>query len=751
LDPNTSNTFSFYHGWNRKEAELATGATHGQTSGDLLWNKISHNELTPRHKMTSHAPKAALPAQGTQGPVSNEDVELTAVHNGSAEPNLLLEEDIMQCARIGALGHIQTILQSGKYSATYADKEGITPLHWAAINNQYAVCKFLVDQGADVNAKGGESNATAAMWAAQRCHFYIVHLLLQSGTDPLLLDASGYNLLHLATIDGNTLLLILLLHQDIPVDVADPQGHTSLMWAGYKGWPACVDLLLRYGANVNATDENGYTPLHWALVKGSKPCLEKIIEFGADRFAKTNEGKTPSTCAEEMNSIQPWRRALAEQGYDANGNSKLLPLGLTSLVKHRSKMDKFFFLSPFLMIFIVLYILSHLSIFVGAPSAFAASFAMQYGIQQIANQGPADYKTLHKTPFLAGVFAATLFWVGIDWLTAVLPTTFRTRPFLNVFFALALGSTAYFHTTAMLEDPGHIPKLSSRNQQRKVIEELFSLWKFDEENFCVQCMVRKPLRSKHCRRCKRCVAKHDHHCPWINNCVGNNNIRHFFIYIISLEFGIAFFIALVWSYMELLPASATPQTCNILTPPLCSLVLRDPWTVTLTLWTTLQLTWVTLLLVVQSVQISKNQTTYENMKRHSHHHPPSHIPSGATSLNDTAAAASSLHTAPRKPDGCLRRWKKLLGLDTFMATAQDGLTDPNYRQDRGNPFSRGILGNCRDFWCDPAPIVGRRLNGDGYLGGEVVNYARLYETPLRMRSSGYTSVPDEGGEEGGEV
>jgi ankyrin repeat protein len=712
--------------------------------------------------MTSTAPKAAPPAQGAQSPAKSEDVELTAVQNGSAEPNLPLEEDIMQCARIGALGHIQNMLQSGKYSATYADKEGITPLHWAAINNQYAVCKFLVEQGADVNAKGGESNATAAMWAAQRSHLYIVHLLLQSGTDALLLDASGYNLLHLATIDGNVLLLTLLLHQDIPVDVADPQGHTSLMWAGYKGWPACVDLLLRYGANVNATDENGYTPLHWALVKGSKPCLEKIIEYGADRFAKTNEGKTPATCAEEMNSVQPWRRALAEQGYDANGTSKVLPLGLTSLVKDRSKMDKFFFFSPFLMIFIVLYILSHFSVFIGVPASLAASFAMQYAIQQIANQGPPDYRTLHKTPFLAGVFAGTLFWVGIDWLTAVLPTTFTSRPFLNLFFALAFGSTTYFYTTAMVEDPGHIPKLSSRNQQRKVIEELFSLWKFDDENFCVQCMVRKPLRSKHCRRCRRCVAKHDHHCPWINNCVGNNNIRHFFIYIISLEFGIAFFIALVWSYMELLPASATPQTCNILTPPLCSLVLRDPWTVTLTLWATLQLTWVTLLLVVQTLQISKNQTTYENMKRHSHQHPQS-LPHGAaapfpTSLNDTAAAASSLHPTPRRPDTCLKRWKKLLGLDTFLATAQDGLTDPNYRHDRlGNPFSRGVLGNCRDFWADPAPVFGRRLNGDGYLGGEVVNYARMYETPLRMRRSGgggYTSVPlgeGAGREEGEEV
>lgn len=61
----------------------------------------------------------------------------------------------------------------------------------------------------------------------------------------------------------------------------------------------------------------------------------------------------------------------------------------------------------------------------------------------------------------------------------------------------------------MVEDPGYVQKSSSRNQQREVVQKLFEQWKFDEENFCVPCMSRKPMRSKHCRRCGRCVAKHD--------------------------------------------------------------------------------------------------------------------------------------------------------------------------------------------------------------------------------------------------
>ncbi|XP_029918292.1 palmitoyltransferase ZDHHC2 isoform X1 [Myripristis murdjan] len=49
--------------------------------------------------------------------------------------------------------------------------------------------------------------------------------------------------------------------------------------------------------------------------------------------------------------------------------------------------------------------------------------------------------------------------------------------------------------------------------------------------FCDRCQLLKPDRCHHCSVCDKCILKMDHHCPWVNNCVGFSNYKFFMLFL----------------------------------------------------------------------------------------------------------------------------------------------------------------------------------------------------------------------------
>ena len=63
--------------------------------------------------------------------------------------------------------------------------------------------------------------------------------------------------------------------------------------------------------------------------------------------------------------------------------------------------------------------------------------------------------------------------------------------------------------------------------------------------YCFKCHAYKPPRSHHCRVCKRCVLRMDHHCPWIGNCVGHGTYAYFLQYTTAVVIATSYHLTMI--------------------------------------------------------------------------------------------------------------------------------------------------------------------------------------------------------------
>ena len=130
--------------------------------------------------------------------------------------------------------------------------------------------------------------------------------------------------------------------------------------------------------------------------------------------------------------------------------------------------------------------------------------------------------------------------------------------------ALAIAS----HARAMLSDPGAVPR---GNATKETIERM-GLREGQVVFKCPKCCSIKPERAHHCSVCQRCIRKMDHHCPWVNNCVGEGNQKYFVLFtmyiasmsIHALFLAISRFVHCLGSEWKGCPAFSPPATIILL-------------------------------------------------------------------------------------------------------------------------------------------------------------------------------------------
>ncbi len=135
-------------------------------------------------------------------------------------------------------------------------------------------------------------------------------------------------------------------------------------------------------------------------------------------------------------------------------------------------------------------------------------------------------------------------WVVLQTMGGSLWGALHVLLFNVVVFLLLMA-----HARAVFSDPGVVPlpqhRVDFSDAHSKGADPSDSSPPEEDWTICTRCEMYRPPRAHHCRICQRCVRKMDHHCPWINNCVGEWNQKYFIQFLLYVGVLSAYSVALV--------------------------------------------------------------------------------------------------------------------------------------------------------------------------------------------------------------
>jgi uncharacterized protein len=205
---------------------------------------------------------------------------------------------LMMAARTGRVDAVKALLDHGAQVNAKETWGGTTALMWAVAERHPEVAKLLVERGADVNAKsdfvpsasgrGFEGTAPVApqpdqaveefasgwltplMFAAREDDLESARILIQAGADVNAVGGDGKDALALALFNGSYDVASLLIDSHANVNHADAQRFTPLFWA------------------VDRRNMETAPNFPWMVTTDPLPLIKKLLDAGANPNALVN-------------------------------------------------------------------------------------------------------------------------------------------------------------------------------------------------------------------------------------------------------------------------------------------------------------------------------------------------------------------------------------------------------------------------------------------------------------------------------
>ncbi|XP_043702767.1 probable protein S-acyltransferase 15 isoform X2 [Telopea speciosissima] len=175
---------------------------------------------------------------------------------------------------------------------------------------------------------------------------------------------------------------------------------------------------------------------------------------------------------------------------------------------------------------------------------------------------------------MAFVYYTTVFIFIEDWLG--LRSSAGTLHML-IFSFFAFMSFFSFGACVLI-DPGNVPSTFVPDVEDDGGSDHRSRKSGAHSRYCDKCSTYKPPRAHHCRVCERCVLRMDHHCLWVNNCVGFSNYKPFVVLITYTTVGCIYSLVMIMSGAlqkdwEFGPLKMVYITCGSIIGVLCLILV----------------------------------------------------------------------------------------------------------------------------------------------------------------------------------
>ena len=352
-----------------------------------------------------------------------------------------------------------------------------------------------------VNMPDEDSN-TPLLYATFKGNYEKVDCLIKNGAKVEMRNFMGLSVMHMAAEGDKPNMLIYFKEKyGFSVNDRDYPGNTPLHWACHMAAENSINFLLSWINDINILDRKGQTPLHLGIYYLRPKLIKKLLRKGADVNLKDFSGRSVMDILNDPKiKVQNFKHVL--RVIHNNEQFKLCVYPNEDKEKENKNNYKELF------------------------NGFGNNDLKEQLIDKnnIKEEDNSKSYLTYQRIFNSVMFICLHIFFELLIFLFLLPKL-NMNVYYSVFWFLIISLFVSFFF-ANKSDPGFLEAKDNMTWLEMVENKIYI------NEYCPYCRVKKTNKVKHCHICKKCIKGFDHHCNWIDNCVGEKNKIKFLVFVL---------------------------------------------------------------------------------------------------------------------------------------------------------------------------------------------------------------------------